>query len=105
MREISPDTRVTIVLPTFNESAILPDLYRTLIATLKPLNVTLEIIFINDGSTDNSGDILDEIAKEDPNVAVVHLSRNFGPARLAGWPAIRYRQRYHCYGLRHARQS
>jgi dolichol-phosphate mannosyltransferase len=86
VRELSRDTRISVVLPTFNESAILPDLYRTVIDILKKLNIIHEMIFINDGSTDNSGEILDEIAKEDPNVIVIHLSRNFGhqPALQAG---------------------
>ncbi|MEW6714635.1 MAG: glycosyltransferase [Nitrospirota bacterium] len=86
IREISRDTRISVVLPAFNESAILSDLYRIVIDILEKLNVTYEMIFINDGSTDNSGEILDEIAKKDPNVIVIHLSRNFGhqPALQAG---------------------
>lgn len=78
VREISRDTRISVVLPTFNESVILPDLYRAMTDILKKLNVIHEMIFVNDGSTDNSGEILDEIAKEDLNVTVIHLSRNFG---------------------------
>lgn len=86
VREISPNTKISVVLPVFNESAILQNLYQAVISALNKLNVTHEIVFINDGSTDSSGEILDKIAKEDPHVIVIHFSRNFGHqnALLAG---------------------
>ena len=85
-REISPNTKISVVLPVFNESAILRNLYQAVITPLKELKLTYEIIFINDGSTDGSGEILDEIAEKDLCVIVIHFTRNFGhqPALQAG---------------------
>jgi dolichol-phosphate mannosyltransferase len=85
-RELSLRVRVSVVLPVYNESAVLRDLYQRVIAALKEAKVTYEIIFINDGSTDGSEEILDEIAKVDSQVAVIHFTRNFGhqPAVQAG---------------------
>lgn len=85
-RKLSADTKISVVSPVFNESAILQNLYQAISVTLCDLNIIHEIIFINDGSTDGSGEILDEIAKKDSHVIVIHLSRNFGhqPALLAG---------------------
>ncbi len=85
-REISARTKISVVLPVFNESAVLQNLYKAIVSALNNAKIAYEIVFVNDGSTDGSGEILDEIAKGDPHVIVVHLSRNFGhqPALLAG---------------------
>ncbi len=74
-----PDqTRLSVVLPVFNELSILPRLTDALIENLQRTGSEFEIVYVNDGSSDGSDDLLDQIAKETTNVRVVHLARNFG---------------------------
>lgn len=69
---------VSVVLPLFNEAAVLGELTRRVEAALRECGRRYEIIFVNDGSRDGSGELLDEIAAENPAVKVLHFSRNFG---------------------------
>ncbi len=66
----------SIIIPIYNESGNIEKLYKEILENLK--NREYEIIFINDGSTDNSLSILRKIAKEDNRVKIINLSRNFG---------------------------
>lgn len=82
---------LSVVLPVYNEVAVLRRLVATLRSVFADLPVNYELIFVNDGSTDGSGELLDEIASHDPRVLVLHFSRNFGhqPAVQAGLEAAR----------------
>ena len=77
---------ISIIVPVFNEEENLPELYRRLTDTLTNLVKKYEIIFIDDGSSDDSLKKLCEFQKQDPNVTVIKLARNFGqhPAIVAG---------------------
>jgi len=78
--------RLSVVLPVFNEQAVLEELTRQLNEVLLAQCESLEIVFVNDGSSDDSREILDRLAVEHPHLVVVHLARNFGhqPALHAG---------------------
>ena len=69
-----------------NERDNLPTLHERLTEVLNPLNKTYEIVFVDDGSTDDSFVILQGLALKDNRVKVVRLSRNYGqtPATRAG---------------------
>ena len=69
---------LTVVLPVYNEEALLPELHQRLLAALEPLGLAWEIIYVDDGSSDRSLEVLTGIAREDPRVGVLSLSRNFG---------------------------
>ncbi len=69
---------VSVVIPIYNERENIEPLYQELKAVMEELGRDYEIIFINDGSTDGSTELLDEIAEKDGTVTVVHLRRNFG---------------------------
>ena len=69
---------ISIVVPVFNEQDGIHHFYQTLTSCLKEANVRLEIIFINDGSVDNSWKILNDLHVLDPKVKLIDLSRNFG---------------------------
>jgi glycosyltransferase involved in cell wall biosynthesis len=72
------DSLISVVLPVYNEAPVLPALLAQVRASLAACHTTSEIIFVNDGSTDGSGDLLDALAQAHPDMRVVHLSRNFG---------------------------
>jgi polyisoprenyl-phosphate glycosyltransferase len=69
----------SFVIPVFNEAQGLEPLRSRLSALFTSLAPdSAEVIFVNDGSRDGSGEILDRFHKEDPRFKVIHLSRNFG---------------------------
>jgi dolichol-phosphate mannosyltransferase len=77
---------VSVVVSVYNEQESLPIFFDTLVKELENIKKTYEIIFINDGSTDNSKKILNEFVQNNSSTKVIHLSRNFGheAAMLAG---------------------
>ena len=78
--------KVAVIVPCYNEEAVLRESYRRTKAALAHLSNPTEIIYVNDGSRDQTRALLDEIAAADPSVKVIHFSRNFGhqPAVTAG---------------------
>jgi len=79
----SDKTVISIVIPVYNEIEGLYALRENLVQTIeswktKGWKLGVEIILINDGSTDGSPEIMDQFAMEDPRFNVIHLSRNFG---------------------------
>ncbi len=83
------DSEMTsIVIPVYNEAANLPDLWTRIAAVMKRMGRPWEVVFVNDGSADDSLKMLKGFADEAPgHVRVVELSRNFGQhsAILAGF--------------------
>jgi len=69
---------LSVVVPAFNEQAVLHECHSRLSKVLDALGVSAEIVFVNDGSTDNTPEVLYRLREQDPRVAVVELSRNFG---------------------------
>lgn len=69
---------VSIVVPLYNEEGNVQELYRELRSVLDRQSSTYEILFINDGSTDRTADLLKEMSSSDPHVVVVNFRRNFG---------------------------
>lgn len=69
---------LSVVVPAYNEEEVLPEFHRRLGAVLDGLGVTSEVIYANDGSRDGTLALLKKLAAEDPRVAIVDLSRNFG---------------------------
>ena len=68
----------SVVLPVFNERAVLRELTDQLTCVLESIGGDYEIVFVNDGSSDGSDEVLDGLASEDGRIVVVHLARNFG---------------------------
>jgi glycosyltransferase involved in cell wall biosynthesis len=70
---------LSLIIPVYNEEENLPLLMDSIQATLTPLKKTWEVVFVDDGSTDKSLDILESLTQKDPNhVRVVTFRRNFG---------------------------
>ena len=72
--------KISLVIPLLNEEENIQQLYTKLEAVLVRLNKPYEIIFIDDGSTDNTFDILKDIHKKNKNVKIIRFRRNFGQA-------------------------
>ena len=70
---------ISIVIPSYNESQNINEIYRRTIEVIKKLNVKkYELIFVENGSKDNSLELLKKINSENKSVKVISLSRNFG---------------------------
>ena len=84
---------VSVFLPVLNEEPNLRPLHEKLKVALAQLRRTAEIIYVDDGSSDGSLEVLREIAAVDPRVRVIALRRNYGqtPAMAAGIHAARGR--------------
>ena len=82
---------ITVTIPVFNEHDNLRQLFDELVNELKALGRDWEVIFINDGSTDGSEALLDELADQEPRVRVLHFRRNHGQtaAMMAGFDYAR----------------
>ncbi len=74
----TPQPELSLVIPVYNEQENLTLLYQRLCASLEPITASFEILFINDGSQDDSLPILQALAAKDGRVCVIDLSRNFG---------------------------
>jgi glycosyltransferase involved in cell wall biosynthesis len=84
---------ISVFFPVYNEEPNLRPLHEKLNASLAQLGRSAEIIYVDDGSTDGSLNVLREIAANDPRVRVIAFRRNYGqtPAMAAGIHAARGR--------------
>lgn len=69
---------LSLIIPVFNEEENLPLLYQEIKEVLNSFPGRAEIIFVDDGSTDNSFSVLKKIQAGDPSVKLIRLRRNFG---------------------------
>jgi glycosyltransferase involved in cell wall biosynthesis len=69
---------LSVVVPIHNEVENVPGLHQELEAVLRPMGLSYELVFVDDGSTDGSFEVLAELSERDSHVGVVKLSRNFG---------------------------
>lgn len=77
---MSPQDRplISIVAPAYNEQEVLREFHTRLSAVLDTLPDAIEILYVNDGSRDDTLNIIESLYQEDPRVALVDMSRNFG---------------------------
>ncbi len=82
---------LSVTVPICNEAGNIVPLYERISSTMVQIGQPWELILVNDGSTDGSEEILDEIAAKDPAVKVIHFRRNFGQtaAMMAGFDHAR----------------
>lgn len=71
---------ISIVIPLYNEEESLVELYSQIKAALEDSRYEFEILFIDDGSTDKSGEIIEEMADTDLRVKAIRFQRNYGKA-------------------------
>lgn len=69
---------ISIVIPLLNEDESLPELHDWIVRVMQANNYTYEILFIDDGSTDQSWNIIKELQAKNPNVKGIKFRRNYG---------------------------
>ncbi|HMK22377.1 MAG TPA: glycosyltransferase family 2 protein [Terriglobales bacterium] len=69
---------LSLVVPAYNEEDVLPEFHRRASAVLDTLGMQAEVIYVNDGSSDGTLEVLQALRNMDSRVAIVDLSRNFG---------------------------
>lgn len=69
---------LSVVVPAYNEQEVLPEFHRRLCSVLASLCADAEIVYVNDGSTDDTFQVMGRLKNTWPRTAIVDLSRNFG---------------------------
>lgn len=75
---VDTSPRFSIVVPVFDEAPILPELYRRVRAAMEQTGEAWELVLVNDGSRDGSGEIMRQLHAADRRVRVIDFARNFG---------------------------
>ncbi len=78
---------ISVVIPLFNEEESLPELYRWIHQVMDDHNFSFEVIFVNDGSTDKSWNVIEELSSQHAEVKGIKFRRNYGksPALYCGF--------------------
>ena len=71
-------TDLSVLIPVFEEEQNLPILFERLLPVLDRLRLSYEVVAVNDGSSDGSGDVLGVLAGRDPRIKVINFRRNYG---------------------------
>jgi len=72
------NVRYTIIIPVYNEEAVVHETYRRLTQVMESTGEPYELLFVNDGSRDRTAEIIDGLAESDHCVKLLDFSRNFG---------------------------
>ena len=72
---------LTILIPVLNEEGNLPELYKRLLGSLTAIGLPFEIVFVDDGSRDNTWTLISDLSKADDRVIGLRHRRNFGKAQ------------------------
>ena len=78
---------ISVIIPLYNEDESLPELYSWIARVMKENNYSYEVIFVNDGSTDNSWKVISDLSAQHPEVKGIRFRRNYGksPALYCGF--------------------
>jgi len=78
---------ISVVVPLYNEEESLPELYAWIERVMKEKGFSFEVIFVNDGSTDRSWEVIEKLCAESPQVKGIKFRRNYGksPALYCGF--------------------
>ena len=72
---------LTIIIPLLNEEESLPELHSWIIKTVEPLSLTYELLFVDDGSTDNSWECIRTLCNKHQSTQGIRFTRNFGKSQ------------------------
>ena len=78
---------ISVIVPLYNEEESLPELYAWIERVMKEHGFTYEVIFVNDGSTDKSWQVIEQLSSKSDNVKGIKFRRNYGksPALYCGF--------------------
>ena len=81
---------ISVIIPLYNEDESLPELHNWIQRVMNANQHSYEIIFVNDGSTDRSWEVIEELQREDTNVRGIKFRRNYGksPALYCGFKVV-----------------
>jgi glycosyltransferase involved in cell wall biosynthesis len=83
--------QVSIVIPLLNEEESLQELHAWIVSVMQSKHFSYEILFVDDGSTDTSWELISKLSEENPNIRGIQFSRNFGKSQAlhAGFKAAK----------------
>lgn len=83
--------QISLVIPLLNEEESLKELHEWIVSVMLEHSYSYEILFIDDGSTDNSWEIIESLQEKNPNVTAIRFSRNFGKSQAlnAGFKKVK----------------
>ena len=76
---------ISVVIPLYNEEESLPELFAWIQRVMTQNGFSYEVIFVNDGSTDRSGQVIEELAAQNDTVKGIKFRRNHGKATTLVW--------------------
>ena len=78
---------ISVVIPLFNEEESLPELYAWIERVMQANGFSFEVIFVNDGSTDRSWEVIEKLKSQSEHVRGIKFRRNYGksPALYCGF--------------------
>ena len=78
---------ISVVVPLFNEEESLPELYAWIEGVMQDYGFSFEVIFVNDGSTDHSWEVIEQLKAQSDYIKGIKLRRNYGksPALFCGF--------------------
>ena len=82
---------ISVVIPLYNEEESLPELFAWIKRVMEANGFSYEVIFVNDGSTDHSWDVIERLSKESEHVRGIKFRRNYGksPALYCGFKEVK----------------
>ena len=83
--------QLSIVIPLLNEGESLNELYNWIASVMQSNSFSYELLFIDDGSTDNSWEIITALSQQDKNVKGIRFNRNYGKSQAlhAGFKCVK----------------
>lgn len=70
--------KLSIVIPAYNEGENLYTLHKEIVEGVSGMNINYEVVYVNDGSSDNTADVLNNLQAANPNINNIHLQQNSG---------------------------
>ena len=69
---------ISVIIPLYNEEESLPELFAWIQRVMQANDFSYEVIFVNDGSTDHSWDVIEQLAEKSEQVKGIKFRRNYG---------------------------
>ena len=91
---------LSIIIPLLNEEESLQELHNWIVTVMKSNNYSYEVIFIDDGSTDKSWDIIEQLSSENSNIKGIRFLRNYGKSQVGNCKFYRLKKLYNHFKIK-----